>query len=519
MTSTVTEQHGSRFATEQLLRTHVPTESSTMRHDLIAFCLFMASLSVARGEPLSVGVAETDITPPLDYPMSGYYHERLATGTKDPLKAKAIVWKSPETQAAWVICDLTGVGIDLSTAVRERAAKLTGIPADHIIVSATHSHTAPDYYASLYRHLGPPEEIQNDKDRVRAAYAGSLIDHIVATIEQAAKTAVPANLAAGSIDQPTPVSFCRRFVMRDGSVRTWVGLKHPDAVKATASIDPQLAILQVTPVDATQPTGVLSNFALHLDTVGGTEWSGDYPYYIEQSLRGAGHPQVISLFGLGCCGDINHADPLGAPRLKTDSIGTSLGATLLEGLKTLTPVETPKLQARTRIVPLPLEEVSLAEVQQSVQLVRAVNAGEKVEFLDHVRAYKKLMLDTLHHATPLAEAHEQLTWGRTRLWKGIGAELPVPIHVVTFGRDVALVFLPGEVFVELGLAIKQASPFKTTMVIELSQSKETAYVPNRQAYVGGGYEATNTTLQPGGGELLVEAAIELLRESATAAAP
>jgi hypothetical protein len=88
---------------------------------------------------------------------------------------------------------------------------------------------------------------------------------------------------------------------------------------------------------------------------------------------------------------------------------------------------------------------------------------------------------------------------------------------VTLGPDAALVFLPGEVFVELGLAIKQASPFRTTLVIELSQCVETVYIPTRAAYAGGSYEVTNSTLEPGGGEMLVEAAVSLLRQAATAA--
>ncbi|MFM7842699.1 MAG: hypothetical protein ACKPEY_00510, partial [Planctomycetota bacterium] len=80
--------------------------------------------------------------------------------------------------------------------------------------------------------------------------------------------------------------------------------------------------------------------------------------------------------------------------------------------------------------------------------------------------------------------------------------------------DLALVFLPGEVFVELGLAIKQASPFRQTLVIELSNACETLYLPTRAAFAGGGYEVTNAALQPGTGELLVETAVRLLSECA-----
>jgi hypothetical protein len=71
--------------------------------------------------------------------------------------------------------------------------------------------------------------------------------------------------------------------------------------------------------------------------------------------------------------------------------------------------------------------------------------------------------------------------------------------------------------VELGLAIKQLSPFRTTLVIELSNCVETIYIPTRAAYAQGSYEVTNSTLQPGSGEMLVEAALSLLRKAAVAA--
>ncbi|MGE5193719.1 MAG: hypothetical protein ACM3U2_14585, partial [Deltaproteobacteria bacterium] len=61
----------------------------------------------------------------------------------------------------------------------------------------------------------------------------------------------------------------------------------------------------------------------------------------------------------------------------------------------------------------------------------------------------------------------------------------------------------------------QGSPFPTTLVIELSNCVETIYIPHRAAYAGGSYEVTNSALQPGAGEMLVEAALSLLREAAT----
>jgi len=90
---------------------------------------------------------------------------------------------------------------------------------------------------------------------------------------------------------------------------------------------------------------------------------------------------------------------------------------------------------------------------------------------------------------------------------------------MTLGSDVAIVCLPGEVFVDLGLAIKQGSPFQTTLVFELSNCVETIYIPTRAAYAGGSYEVTNSATEPGSGEQLVETALALLREAASSKPP
>ena len=82
-----------------------------------------------------------------------------------------------------------------------------------------------------------------------------------------------------------------------------------------------------------------------------------------------------------------------------------------------------------------------------------------------------------------------------------------------------IVCLPGEEFVELGLAVKRGSPFRTTLVIELSNAVETIYVPHRAAYAEGSYEVTNSNVQTGSGEIIVDAALGLLREAASADRP
>jgi hypothetical protein len=85
------------------------------------------------------------------------------------------------------------------------------------------------------------------------------------------------------------------------------------------------------------------------------------------------------------------------------------------------------------------------------------------------------------------------------------------VQVISFSDDVAIVALPGEIFVELGLAIKKASPFKHTFIAELANGS-IGYVPNREAYPQGNYEIVSARGEAGTGELLVETALKLLND-------
>src|SRR5688500_8688190 len=80
-----------------------------------------------RGNELQAGVAVVDITPPVPWRMSGYFYERVSTGVKDPLQAKAIVLKQGDVTAALVFCDLVGVPRTVSDRIRRSVHEATGI--------------------------------------------------------------------------------------------------------------------------------------------------------------------------------------------------------------------------------------------------------------------------------------------------------------------------------------------------------------------------------------------------------
>lgn len=479
----------------------------------LSLCLAVPSWAADDNEPveLLVGAAQRDITPALGFPLAGYYHERLATGTLDPLYAKALVLRKGQHQVALVACDLTGIATDLTREVRRRACAVTGIPDAHIVLSATHSHTAPDYSKDLYEYLAEPESPEN-----RERYAHHLVEAIVEAIVEAQKRLEPGLVEVGVARQQTPIAFNRRFVMRDGSVRTWMNFENPEVVRAAGPTDPQVTVLLFRGKDDQQPLAVYSNFALHLDTVGGTRWSADYPFYVQRSIEDQQGTAVVSLFGLGCCGDINHSDPDRRERNKTDFIGQALAQTVQAALKDAQPIENPGLEIRSTSVSLPLRSVSEEQLRRAAALLEAAKQGTEVEFFDLVSAYRDVILEQLRSRSPRVEPTGVIGWGLSRALAGGGENLQVEVTTISLGQDAAIVFLPGEVFVDLGLAIKQSSPFRHTLVVELANAVETAYVPTRAAYAQGSYEVTNSTLEAGAGEMLVESALRLLREAAAA---
>jgi len=470
-----------------------------------------APVAVAQGPggpALMAGAAAVDITPPPGYPLSGYYHERLATGTKDPLFAKALVLRQGDTAAAIVVCDLIVIATDLTVEVRRRVAERTGIPAAHVTLAATHTHTGPDYTAELFALVtGRPRPAT---DTPRPAYVPALVDGIVTAVVRAEAAAEPVTVASGRALQQTPVSFNRRFLMRDGSVRTWMNLANPDVLHAAGPVDPEIGIVRFDA--ASGPRALLHSFALHLDTVHGSEYSADFPHFIAAAVAGCLGEGVVSLFGNGCCGNINHVDPAAPEPAGTAFIGGELGRTLCAALPGLVPVAEPTLQVRRATVRVPLLDSTPAELAAAKTLLRGIRAGARPPFLDHVDAYRRVVLDGLRHGIDRDEG--LIGWGLTQALAGCGETMPLDVQVITLGREVAVVAFPGEAFVEFGLAIKNASPFATTLVVELANHGETIYVPTRTAAVGGGYETVNTTLAPGAGELLAETAVRLLIDAA-----
>ena len=436
---------------------------------------------------LTAGLAVTDITPPVGYRMSGYFRERLSTGTSNPLCAKAIVLRQGSESAALVFCDIIGLSLDVSSRVRRQVAKQSGIPAANILLAATHSHTGPLYFGALRKYFHDLAVAKLGSDPYeKVDYSSELVAKIVKAIRQADAAARPVRLKAGVAEQKG-LSFNRRFHMKNGTVRFNPGILNPDIVRVAGPIDPEVGIVFFNEAGNDSAAAALVNFTLHLDTVGGTKYAADYPYYLEQALREIYGDKFVLLFGTGTCGDINHIDVTKKERLKTGFIGKTLAETVNARAESLETVTEPALAVRSEIVQVPLQRYGPEKVAEARESIKKVGTRE-LSFLEQVEAYKILAIEMRRSGT-------------------IGLE----VQVFRLSSDVAVVGLPGEVFVDLGLAIKRASPFATTLVIELCQDAP-GYIPTRKAFAEGSYETVNSRIAPGGGEMMVDAAVRLLKE-------
>ena len=441
-------------------------------------------------ESLKAGAAEIDITPPVGYRLAGYFNERFSTGVHDPLHAKAIVLEQGARQLALVSCDLVGISLGVTTNARARASERTGIPVSNIVICATHSHTGPLYEGALRDYLHEAAKAKHGDDpQEKADYPAFLTGQLVKVIAAAQANLRPAQLAAG-IARQEKLSFNRRYWMKNGKVATNPGQLNPDIVRPAGPIDPDVGILLARGLRQPQPFAGLTVFAVHSDTVGGTEYSADYEYFLEQTLRRAFGKDFISAFGLGTCGDLNHInvhekEPPRARFAVAERIGRTLGEKVISAAKDLPVISAPGLAVRSTILRVPLQEVTPQQLAEA-RLTMSKFADTNTAFLAKVAAVKTLDLASR------------------------GPFCPMEVQVFRLDADTAIVCLPCEIFVELGLAIKQASPFKRTLVIEICNDRP-SYVPTQKAFAEGGYEITNARVKPGAGEMLVDAAVTLLR--------
>jgi hypothetical protein len=203
----------------------------------LLFCLFM-SIQTADAAELRVGAATEVITPALGTPMEGYFSPRMSQGVDDDLHAKALVIEQDGVKVALVVCDLANMPPQISTPARELIGKsAAGIPADHVMLSATHTHTGPIVLRDSARDPQQGEALDKAK-----AFSATLPELICKAVVKANEKLAPAK-ASFAMGQEAHVSFNRRYHMKDGHVGWNPGKLNPKIDRPAGPIDPDVPVV------------------------------------------------------------------------------------------------------------------------------------------------------------------------------------------------------------------------------------------------------------------------------------
>lgn len=468
-----------------------PTQRWSFRFVSLSLWLMLASPVWAQSKPstelpiLQVGFGQVEITPVRPTPMAGYYGKRLSTETHDPLWAKATVMDDGKNSIAIISLDLVATTKWLVDETRTLIATQSKLPPECILISATHSHTGPvlfDPNSSRYNRFGneAPETKQ---------FMLELPSKIAESVSKAiaAKQPMTVRYAIGEEQQ---LAFNRRFFMADATVGWNPGKLNPRIVREAGPTDDKLPMVAFYNKER-ELSGLLSNFSIHLDTVGGTQWSADMPFALEQSLKKVFGENCHLQYATGCCGDVNHIDVRHAFGQKGHSeaarIGTRLAGAVLRSWNSLTPISANRLHATKEIVKLPLAQHSADRVAWANSVSERTDNEKQPPFMEMVEAFRILDVEARN-----------------------GESIEAEVQVISLGTELAWVAMPGEIFVQLGLAIKDGSPFASTTINELANGS-IGYVPTRQAYAQGNYEVVSARCAEGSGEMLVDAALKHLR--------
>lgn len=476
------------------------------RPHIFVCCIATLLLVVVKGfshqipsGPLEVGAAAVEITPPVGYP---HYRGELAgipagsTGVKNPLYARALVFRQGNTKGALLICDLNALPRDIIRIVRENASEHTGIPFQHISVAATHTHTAPAIreIVPAYADREASGKLTEEDKRGYLAYLIQRMTGAVITANQKAKTS---HLVTGKAPA-AGLSFNRRFLMTDGRVRFNPGHGNPKIVRPVGPTDPEVHFVLFKDPAQNNYHASLTVFAIHADTEGGTDFSADYPFYLHKQMGETFGNQLVSLFGAGPCGDVNHINVNQPAEVNREKLTEKIGTELAKGVTSVLPVKQQNaiLKIASKTLYLPLQNFSDAELQWARNDTSQLYPERA--FLSTMRRRKILSLEQMRRREAIPPSVSGEPW-----------LLPVEIQVFQLNAQTAIVTLPGEVFAELGLDLKKRSPYANTMAIELANA-DIRYVPTRRAFAEGEYEAVNSRLAPGSGEKMIEEAIHLL---------
>lgn len=418
-------------------------------------------------EAFKAGLAEAVITPPIGVYLGGFAARlKPSIGVHDQLKARALALEMGGESVVMISCDLLALNYEIVEAVREIVEAETGLSADEVLMAATHTHSGPDM-AIPFR-----EEVSK-----------SWIENLKLQIAGCASSAY---------------NLREEAVTASGVGEAYLGFNRR---RRGGPIDPQLCLLRVDKASV-QPLAAVMNYPCHAVVLGSENLciSADYPGFAVRNLEkfmAVRGKSLTALFFNGACGDINPVTSEGYACPGTfedaDRLGSILAAEALKVYEGLKPRKPETLGARALTVDLPIREPSPTE--------------EALENLKRAETKASSPLDI-----ELIYAREEYLLALKELRGSLKAE------VQAFAiDDTAMVTLPGEALVSLGLAIKGGSPFAKTFILGYGNDY-LGYIASEEDFRLGGYEtrlARWSFLKAEAYRILLDTAVKILKNLAS----
>jgi hypothetical protein len=423
-----------------------------LRSALTALLLAPLAATAADGY-LDAGVGSVDITPTEPVVLAGSPTRLKSTSITSRLYARALVLSDGRQKVAIVTLDALKYPVEHSERARQQIEKSTGIPASHVIICSSHTHSGPLW----------------------SYYPDQLVTPIAEAVTKAAQNLSPCRFGMAKC-RAEGVSECRR-VIKDG--HAWNRWQLPpgerDKHPAEGPSDPDFDVLALIGTDQ-KCKAVLYNFACHAANTRDLSVSADFPGAVQQHVRDHMGYDVPALFLTGACGDVN---PIYS--LKEDVFGEKLGGEIVRSLGQLDFIPQPTLALEAREFQMPGRE--------NPEFKEAEVARNWPDQLEHYRKSYAGM-----------KAREKPSY-------------PYFITGLRIGGDFALVTNANELFCGIAIAIKKQSPFKHTMVAEQTNGAH-GYVPTAKAFAGGSYETwfgEHSYLTTRAGEIIEQESLGILK--------
>lgn len=439
-----------------------------------------ASWPAAGTGELRAGAFQIDITPPLAMPLAGIIAQGIpSTHVHDPLNVRCLALDNGHHQLAFAVCDIRMISRKICDRAKALASKRTGISADRMLVSATHSHSAPTPVGVIRDPLPWPRK----NPEMLEAYEDFLAYRIADGIQCAFNSLVPAEVGWGKGSVPQHVFNRRWFVKPEAIPENPLGDKNdqvrmnppagsPELLEPAGPTDPEVSVLMLRRRDQT-PIALLANYGLHY--VGGIpsgHISADYFGAFSRRLASLLDvcdldPPFVGIMSNGTSGDINNIDfrrprQRRSPYERMKQVAADVADNVIQTIADLEFTNRVVLDSRQHLLRLGVRLPTPEELRRAHQIV------------------ENLPLDGRQLTRPEIYARETVF---------MSARPPIKETVIQAFRvgELGIGALGCEVFAETGLEIKRESPLPATFTIELANDYA-GYLPSPRQHRLGGYE-------------------------------